>query len=307
MAKKKRKKAAGHFQSMPWTTVEAESLFASNKSFRGLAMRAARNLARIAAKANLPAAEPTLDTAQNLARDAVVLSKQIGVATSRTDKEGKGKYPHPALILEFWADFKPKGGSGRVARPDWIGSYLTNFKGTAMEASVWAAFTKAVTTAGSTNAAHFDTTRIHKLVSKSSGVHNGFRLTEIVVRIPVGNRLSVTGKSGSGRPLTAPATFETRTINLLSPDLREKLGDVWLGMTSDKRSMYIASSKVSRIKLSDLVAAGSPGRGAVNGSISTLHPAAAKIKGQLPDSIRAALARAKHNKETNASIIDRSA
>lgn len=305
MAKKKRAKSAGHFQTTPWTSVEADSLFVSNKSFRGLAMKAARNLARIATKANLSVREPDLDTAKALVQDAVRLSTQIGKETSQTDKENKARYPHPAMILTFWADFNPRGGGDtelmRTTR-GYIGSYIVGFKGSAMEASVWSAFSQA-TTSSSPASTFYATNRIHKLAVKKSGVFNGFRLAEITIRIPVGQRLKMVGN----KAVSAPTGFQTKTISMFDPEIREKLGDVWIAMTSDKRSMFIASSKTSGVKLSDLIARGRTSSGRFPGRFSTLHPAAAKIKGQVPESIRRALARAKVDKSGDKSVIDLSA
>lgn len=74
----------------------------------------------------------------------------------------------------------------------------------------------------------------------SKGMVGGYPLRTLTVRVPIGSQFY---KDGNGVQRAGARAFREITLDLKSPSVQARFGQVWICYTSDRKSAYLASEK----------------------------------------------------------------
>lgn len=270
----KKKSSRSKFMSSPMTIDEAARLFANNKAFRELAHRAAMKmgLEKTPYKRGVVAkGGETSMASYRLVTNVVSMSREMSPRFF-TPKGGKPKYVHPSIILYWIATGKvPSTSRSRISATALF--QMMKAFGTPMNISRgWNSFLKEV--GGEINdKAFFFQEKVHPLTTPGSGNMTGFYLKELVVRVPSGWRAA-----------DEPDKFNIVTIDLMSPQIVERFGKIWMGVTHDRKSVFLASEKAgASTTLADLVKIGTMRQASWSSGLT--YPRS-RAKAKLPESIK---------------------
>lgn len=235
MAKKTASRhSGGYLSSKPWTKADVTALFEDNKEFRKMALRAQQKMSGNRAS--------TRAQAKTLALAMVAPSTAAGKKT--------GKYPHPGAMLSWIAAFNPGSFAAAGAGSEKFSAMMAaifngGFRSPTKAAGAWAKFLGAINVSIET-LPFFFRRNVNVLPTRKGGEHLGLRLKSIKVRIPVSPVLTADGD-------VVPARNIIRDIDFTTSENEANFGTVMLGITSDCKSMWIASQKGHGIRMSDLL------------------------------------------------------
>lgn len=232
-----------HFRARIWTAPEIGERYDRSERFRKLVARAMKRVD--------PHAKPK-ENGREFAINATATANLAGefIGTRKTPK-----YPDPELILRWIAEYK--GGAAwaplNAEHPYLdavLGSLVRQFRfPTSRLASRWATISAGLFNDKTPNPFWFTRDVFVSMVPHSK-MHRGFPLRWLKLRIPHGFGVR---RDSQGNPYAVPATWSYRQINFDSPDMRKRFGEVWLGVSADGHTIWLASEKTPNVTLENLL------------------------------------------------------
>lgn len=247
------------YRARPWTADEIGERYKRSKRFRALVAKAMRRVGR-----GSKPSEHGLEFARGLA--TVANRAGLFIGTKKTPKN-----PDPDLVLRWMAEYEPgekwKPVDGTHPYLDAVlGSLIREFRVPRPMVADWNRLTSALA-GGSEPNPYWFTRDVYVAMLPQARAHRGLVLRYLKIRIPFGFRIE---HDPDGNPYATPAEWSYRTLNFDTAPMRKRFGEVWLGVSADGNTLWIASQKVPNITLAQLLSAG--GEGITEQSVSYYRP-----------------------------------
>ncbi len=247
-------KGVSYYSLKPYEPGFIDRLYSSNGEFRKYMKATLRFLAKLDPQfaQQIEGREKDADPARELALDLVHISNQAGEIIQRD----KTKYfPHPALVASWIQSYLADSNDGKnildksaTGETLILAQLLQAFKFPSRLANYWDNLVSKLHKEAK-DTPHWFVRNVEPCKAPKDGAYRGFKLKSMKVRIPFGT--TNLARARSKNSYTVPERIEEREIDFSA--LSHQVGEAWIGVSADNKSVFLASERMPRMDLAELL------------------------------------------------------